>query len=156
MPAAHQTAGNVPEAPLAFRMRPRRLGDFVGQEEIVGLYQRAAVFGYPSSFFEIFCISLAKAMASGAVPVTTDFAAMAEVTGPYGVKVPSGVTDVTWCPPGRFDFALRDEASRRAWVRATVRLLREGVPEKTRAEMRAWARRYDWDIISKEWIRLFL
>src|SRR3990167_10082190 len=36
MPAAHQTAGNVPEAPLAFRMRPRRLGDFVGQEEIVG------------------------------------------------------------------------------------------------------------------------
>ena len=50
----------------------------ISHDEVARLYRRANVFAYPSEMAEIDCISLSKAMAAGAVPVTTDFAAMGE------------------------------------------------------------------------------
>jgi len=66
--------------------------------EIAKLYLTANIFGYPSEFAEIDCISLSKAMAAGAIPITTDFAAMGEKKH-GGVFIHSAKTKDDWAQP---------------------------------------------------------
>lgn len=47
-------------------------------DEVAKLYLKADVFAYPTRFPEIDCISLTKAMAAKAVPITTDYAVLPE------------------------------------------------------------------------------
>jgi tetratricopeptide (TPR) repeat protein len=58
----------------------------VGQDELACELLSADVYSYPSNFTEISCISAMRAQACGAIPVTTDFAALSE-TVKYGHKV---------------------------------------------------------------------
>jgi glycosyltransferase involved in cell wall biosynthesis len=58
----------------------------VGQDELARELLSADVYAYPSNFTEISCISAMRAQACGAIPVTTDFAALDE-TVKYGYKV---------------------------------------------------------------------
>jgi tetratricopeptide (TPR) repeat protein len=51
----------------------------IGQQDIVKLIQQSGVWAYPTQFPEIYCITAVKAQAGGAWPVTTDFAALAEM-----------------------------------------------------------------------------
>jgi glycosyltransferase involved in cell wall biosynthesis len=58
----------------------------VGQDELARELLSADVYAYPSNFTEISCISAMRAQACGAIPVTTDYAALDE-TVKYGYKV---------------------------------------------------------------------
>jgi glycosyltransferase involved in cell wall biosynthesis len=58
----------------------------IGQDELAKVLSEADVFAYPSHFEEISCISVMRAQACGCIPVTTDYAALAE-TNKYGIKV---------------------------------------------------------------------
>lgn len=58
----------------------------VGHRQLVKEFQMSGIWVYPSHFEEISCISAMKAQASGCVPVSTDYAALAE-TVKTGIKV---------------------------------------------------------------------
>lgn len=58
----------------------------VGQTELARELLSADVYAYPSNFTEISCISAMRAQACGAIPVTTNYAALDE-TVKYGYKV---------------------------------------------------------------------
>lgn len=117
--------------------------------EIANLYKRASVFGYPTEFAEIDCISLTKAMAAGAIPVTTTFAALGEKAGHGGIFVPVDKTNKDWCSPGQYDFGISDTEIKQAWIDGVVEMLKNP-PE--RSNMRSWAQEnYDWDKVADLW-----
>lgn len=117
--------------------------------DIAKLYQRAKIFAYPTEFAEIDCISARKAQAAGAIPVTTDFAALDE-TVQFGTKVHSKKTKDTWSLPYQSDFALNDPVAEQQWVDAVVHTLTQEAPEG----MREWTKRFDWDLIASQWLEL--
>jgi glycosyltransferase involved in cell wall biosynthesis len=122
----------------------------LSQAEVGKLYQRGAILAYPTDFPEIDCISVRKAQACGCVPVTTDFAALAESVQ-FGIKVPTPAGDA-WKYRDGFPYGIQDESAQRAWVDATVDLLTN--PDK-RTQLAtagaAWARQFAWPRIAARW-----
>ena len=52
----------------------------VDQEELVKCYQESAFFFHPNIWEEVFCVSMAEAMKSGAYPIITNIGALPEVS----------------------------------------------------------------------------
>jgi glycosyltransferase involved in cell wall biosynthesis len=120
--------------------------------EVAELYRRANIFAYPAEFAEIDCISLSKAMAAGAVPITTDFAALGEKANHGGVFLHSKKTKDNWFEPGKFHFEMTDPGLTAQFVEEAVKLLRNPPTEKEREPMREWARStFDWNAIADAW-----
>ena len=63
------------KAKMQQRMKALGVEDLgrISHGEVAELYRKANIFAYPSELAEIDCISLSKAMAAGAIPITTDF-----------------------------------------------------------------------------------
>ena len=121
----------------------------ISHGEVAKLYNEATVFGYPTEFAEIHCISAVKAQAAGAIPVTTDFAALNE-TVQHGFKIHSDKNKDNWCPPYKHDFSLENNIDK--WVDTVVKTLK-GEYNVDINNMREWAvDTYDWDKIAKLWI----
>jgi glycosyltransferase involved in cell wall biosynthesis len=143
---------------LEWMARTRREMDAAGieslgnltQAEVGKLYQRGAIYAYPSDFLENDCISIKKAQACGCVPVTTDAGGLAESVR-FGVTIPCKEKD-TAKQLRRWYFGVEDEASQRLWVDATVELLTNSAK---RAELAAggknWARQFAWPQIAARW-----
>ena len=124
----------------------------ISHSEIAALYQKANIFAYPSEYAEIDCISLSKAMAAGAIPITTDFAALGEKANHGGVFLHSKKTKDDWIQPGQFHFEITDPEQKAEFVREAVKLLRNPPAEEEREPMREWARStFDWDAIANRW-----
>lgn len=124
----------------------------VSHSEIAKLYHRANIFAYPSEMAEIDCISLSKAMAAGAIPVTTDFAAMGDKSSHGGVFIHSSKTRDNWALPGQFHFEITDPVQKAQFVEEVVKLLECPPSEESREAMRAWARQtFDWNTIADSW-----
>lgn len=126
----------------------------LGHTEVANLYKKARVFAYPSEFAEIDCISLSKAMAAGAIPVTTNFAAMGEKSGRGGFFIPSKKTKDTWYQSNRSDFSLQDKKEKKEWVKKTIQALKN--TNETYKGMREWAlKTFDWNTICDVWEKEF-
>ena len=124
----------------------------LGHGEIAQLYREANIFAYPSEFAEIDCISLSKAMAAGAIPITTDFAAMGEKSQHGGVFLHSNKTKDDWAQPLQFHFEMTDPEQKAQFVQEAVKLLLHPPSEAEREPMRAWARAtFDWNRIADSW-----
>lgn len=124
----------------------------ISHDEVAVLYRRANIFFYPSEMAEIDCISLSKAMAAGAIPVTTDFAALGDKAGHGGVFIHSTKTKDDWAQPYQFHFEVTDPAQKTQFVAEAVQLLRHPPTEQDREPMRAWARaEFDWNCIADAW-----
>ncbi len=119
------------------------------QKGIGELYQRASILAYPSTFAEIFCISLLKAQAAGCIPITTDFGAFKEVNK-FGVQIHTKITKDTWAPPYTFHFGLQDEKEQDAWVNAVVAQLKSGSTLDV-SKVSAWASDFTWVAVAKKW-----
>jgi predicted O-linked N-acetylglucosamine transferase (SPINDLY family) len=101
---------------------------------------------------EIDCISLSKAMAAGAIPVTTDFAAMGEKSQHGGVFIHSKKTRSDWLQSDQFHYEMTDPEQTAEFVRETVKLLLHPPSEPDREAMREWARcTFDWNRIADSW-----
>ena len=61
---------------------------YVPHNELIDAMQDSHVFAYPSIWEETCCISAIEAMAAGNVPVVTNFGALPETCGDYGIYVP--------------------------------------------------------------------
>ena len=93
----------------------------ISHSEVAALYRRANIFAYPSEMAEIDCISLSKAMAAGAIPITSDFAALGEKSGHGGVFLHSEKTMDTWALPGQFQFDMTNPEQKTEFVQEAVR-----------------------------------
>ena len=120
----------------------------LSQKECAKLYLKANVLAYPTEFAEIDCITVKKAQACGAKPVTTDFGALEESVQ-YGVKIHSEKTKDTWCAPNQFHFGLENEEAQNKWVDAIVKELQ--TPIEDRSEMKEWTKKFSWNKIAKSW-----
>lgn len=112
---------------------------------IASLYLKANIFGYPSEFAEIDCISLSKAMAGGAIPITTDFAAMGEKAKHGGVFIHSEKTKDDWARPYQFHFEMTGEAQKKQFVDEAVKFLLNPPSEKAREDMRERNREFSFE-----------
>lgn len=127
------------------------------QKEVGRLYQKAAVFAYPSEFAEIDCISVKKAQAAGAYAVTTDFGALGE-SNKYGVAVHSEKTKDNWNKPYQFHFGLEDTKLQAIFVELVVQKLKGGgnlLPEQ-RMHQEVWQKQFEWETIAKKWAQHFI
>jgi glycosyltransferase involved in cell wall biosynthesis len=121
------------------------------QHEVAKMYQRANILAYPTEFYEIDCISVRKAQLAGCLPISTDFAALAE-TNAHGIKIPSKKDTTNWSLPYQMTFGLTDEKAQEAWVKSCVDALRTPISDRT--NMVEWAKQYSWDIISNRWLTI--
>jgi glycosyltransferase involved in cell wall biosynthesis len=108
----------------------------IGQDEIVKEIYQSGIWAYPSLFPEVNCITGQKAMAGGAVPVTSDFAALKDLVK-YGQQVPMG------------DFEKPDI---KRYKEALIEALKKPVPESYRRTMMQWARdEFAWGKTAAGW-----
>ncbi len=124
----------------------------ISPTEIAALYHQANIFVYPSEMAEIDCISLSKAMAAGAIPITTDFAAMGEKSHHGGIFIRSKKTKDNWALPHQFHFEITDPQQKSQFIHEAVNLLRNPPAEAARESMRTSARlAFDWNTIADTW-----
>lgn len=114
----------------------------VGQDEIVRRMFGSAVWAYPCPFPEIYCITAVKAQAAGAVPVSTNFAALDQMVQ-FGSKI-----DI----PNDGGVGRADKEFLENYKNALIDMLKH--PEKQEAqrkEMMAWARTHSWQSVAEQW-----
>lgn len=105
----------------------------VGSDEVAEAYLKAEVWAYPTDFPEIDCITATKAMAAGAIPVTTDKAALLERN--QGIMVKGDI---------------HESQVVEEFKRELIALLKD---DKRKKELRKQlnVKDYDWDKIAKRW-----
>jgi glycosyltransferase involved in cell wall biosynthesis len=119
------------------------------QKDVAKLYLEGNVMLYPTEFAEIDCITVKKAQACGCLPITTDFGALEESVQ-YGVKIPSKKTKDNWAKPFQFSFGVETQEQKQKLADAVVEVLKRPIDD--RAEMKEWAKKFSWEIISDKWI----
>jgi glycosyltransferase involved in cell wall biosynthesis/Flp pilus assembly protein TadD len=118
----------------------------IGHKQINEEIFKSGVWAYPCPFPEVYCISGVKAQAGGAVPVSSNFAALDE-TVQYGVKIPMKAQDEK-TPVGQW---ADDELEE--FKKALIDMLKHPEKqEKIRPAMQKWAREQSWQSVAKQWI----
>lgn len=114
----------------------------VSQPDLEDWIKKCGIWAYPSHFYEINCISAIKAQLWGAVPVTTDFAALKE-TVKYGKRVEGEIYE---------NFALSPKMLESYKKELITSLKDEAWQKAEREQMMPWAReKYSWAEIAKQW-----
>lgn len=123
----------------------------LSQKECAKLYLEGNVLFYPTEFAEIDCITIKKAQACGAIPVTTDFGALDESVK-TGVKIHSHKTKDDWASPNQFHFGVSDETVKKQLIDAVVKQLQTPIGDRT--EMKEKMKFYEWPNIANKWIEI--
>ncbi len=137
-------AGTEPYVRLFQEMEGVHFLGRVSRAELVRHQREAQVMAYPCEWPENFCIAAMECLAAGAVPVTTDLAALATTVGAEGVLLPG---------------MPQEPAYQERFVAEVVRLLRDeeyrrGLAERGR---RRALERYGWDeVVKTQWEPLLL
>jgi glycosyltransferase involved in cell wall biosynthesis len=110
----------------------------VGQKDILKEYAKSSILAYPSEFTEISFIGGMKAQALGAIPITTNVAALNE-TIQFGLKVDT-------------DKIYTNEDAQYEFIEAIINLMENSPTEDDRKEMSNWARdKFNWDNVVRCW-----
>lgn len=121
----------------------------VSQIEINDHIFESGVWAYPCPFPEIYCITAIKAQAGGAIPVSSNFAALEE-TVQFGVKLPMK-EQKEGAKIGKGDIKFLDE-----YKAALIDMLKD--PKKQaaiRPKMMKWAKTQSWKKVAKQWSNEF-
>lgn len=122
----------------------------VSHEKIVEEIFKSGIWAYPCPFPEIYCITAVKAQAGGAVPVSSNFAALDE-TVQFGTKIPMRATD--------------EDASIGQWAKKDIETFKKALidmlknpkkQEQIRPGMMKWARKQSWKKVAETWQSEFL
>lgn len=118
----------------------------IAQGQIVEEIFKSGIWVYPCPFPEISCITAMKAQAGGAIPVSSNFAALEE-TVQFGVKVPMK--------------EMNEDAGYGQWNRKDIEKFKKSIidmlqyPEKQeviRPKMMKWAlENLGWDRVAQKW-----
>lgn len=116
----------------------------VGQDVIVQEIFKSGVWAYPCPFPEISCISAMKAQAGGAIPVSSNFAALEE-TVQWGKKITMQAQDEN-TPVGKWD-----DKDLETFRDALIDTLKNQ-DEAERKKMMDWSRKnQSWQAVAKGW-----
>lgn len=115
-------------------------------EQVADLYLKAAIYAYPTAFREIDCISITKALAAGAFPISTDYGAIREKAGHGGIFVhQSEVPEYS----GQIDFATTDEHTKKKIAEEIIHKLKNPIDPYF---IRRWALdNFSWTSIIDKW-----
>lgn len=117
----------------------------VNKRELAKSFAKSSIWAYPTDFWEISCITAMMAQANGAVPATTDFAALNE-TVKYGIKE-AGITEINVMPEGVLKKYTKD-------LIALLKNVRK--QQEIRPEMMKWAReQFTWSRVADGWSKLW-
>lgn len=118
----------------------------VGQHDIVREINKSGIWAYPCPFPEISCITAMKAQAGGAIPVSSDFAALKE-TVKFGVKVHMSQVDEQQ-PIGNWN---KKEVAN--YKRELVKLLKDPERQQSiRSAMMPQSRQiFAWKGVAEQW-----
>lgn len=109
----------------------------IGQDEINQEIFKSGIFAYPCFFPEVNCITAQKAMAGGAVPITSDFAVLKDIIK-HGEAVPMN--------------SFKPEDIERYKERLIWWLQHPEEQEKVRTKMMSWARKeFSWERTAQQW-----
>jgi tetratricopeptide (TPR) repeat protein len=111
----------------------------VGQEQLAKEYAKSGIWGYPTTFPEIHCITALKAQAHGCTPIVTDDFALSQ-TVKFGKKLPGPMTD-----PERI----------KNWVDEVIFQMKHPQSRGERLEMATWARTHTWAAVVRGWLGHF-
>lgn len=107
----------------------------VDHKTLAKKYLESKVWAYPTEFPEIFCITAVKANLAGCKPVITDVAALKETGGPSAEFVET-------------DRISNDDYNKQKFTKKLIKALKE---DHDSAEQEAWAKKFDYSNIVKEW-----
>lgn len=109
----------------------------IGQDKLHEEIFKSGIFAYPCTFPEVNCITAQKAMAGGAVPITSDFACLKDIIK-FGEQVQM------------HDFQDKDiERYKKALIKW---LLHPELQENERKKMMPWAREtFNWRLTAESW-----
>lgn len=106
----------------------------IGQKQLAKEVAKSGIYAYPSFFEEISCISAMRAQVAGAIPVTTDYAALAE-TNKYGIKVPGKAGE-----------------NNDAYVKELISLLKDEARQKEMREKMVKNKDiFSWERVARQW-----
>lgn len=106
----------------------------IGQKQLAKEVAKSAIYAYPSFFEEISCISCMRAQCLGAIPVTTDYAALSE-TNKYGIKVPGKAGE-----------------NNDAYVKELISLLKDEARQKEMREKMVKNKDiFSWERVARQW-----
>jgi tetratricopeptide (TPR) repeat protein len=118
----------------------------IGHQQIVEEIFKSGVWAYPCPFPEVYCITAVKAQAGGAVPVSSNFAALKE-TVQYGEILDMKAQDEK-TPVGQWD---KEELEK--FKVALIKVLKDTkYQESVRPAMQKWARTQSWKNTATKWI----
>lgn len=118
----------------------------IGHKQIAEEIFKSGVWAYPCPFPEVYCITAVKAQAGGAVPVSSNFAALKE-TVKYGEILDMKAQDEK-TPVGQWD---KEELEK--FKTALIKVLKDPeYQESIRPEMMAEMRKHSWEKVAKQWI----
>jgi tetratricopeptide (TPR) repeat protein len=107
---------------------------------------RSGVWAYPCPFPEIYCITAIKAQAGGAIPVSSNFAALDE-TVQFGIKL-----HMAEQKEGA-QIGLGDTKFLNQFRSELIKMLQnQKLQDTVRPRMMKWAREQSWDKIAKQWV----
>jgi tetratricopeptide (TPR) repeat protein len=112
----------------------------VDQMELSKAYARSGVWGYPTTFPEISCITAMKIQAHGCWPVTTTFGALNE-TVRHGVKI---------------DRVMDTDDAQRFWATEAIKAMLYPPSKEQRMAMAREARKWIWESVADQWEERFL
>ena len=107
----------------------------ISHEDVAKLMMSSALWLYPTCFFEVFCITAIKAQAAGAMPITTNVAALDEVVQD-GIKF--DVNDIYY-----------NQEAQEKFIAATVKAL-QNPPDHEAIRNKAKGR-WAWSVVAKQW-----
>jgi glycosyltransferase involved in cell wall biosynthesis len=147
----HNNPGNQPGGMGWMRMMQKWASELdgvtdhgkIGQQEIVQEIFKSGVWGYPCPFPEIYSITAVKAQAGGAIPVSSDFAALNE-TVQFGEKIHMAQKDED-TPVGSWD---KKEVE--TYKKTLIRALKDS-EIYDRQKMMKWARSQSWQAVATAW-----
>jgi len=121
----------------------------IGHKQINEEIFKSGVWAYPCPFPEVYCITAVKAQAGGAVPVSSNFAALKE-TVQFGEILDMKAQDEK-TPVGQWD-----KAELEKFKVALIKVLKDPeYQESIRPEMQKWARTQSWGATASKWIEDF-
>lgn len=121
----------------------------IGHKQINEEIFKSGVWAYPCPFPEVYCITAVKAQAGGAIPVSSNFAALKE-TVKFGEILEMSPHDEN-TPVGEWN---KEELEK--FKQALIKVLKDPeYQESIRLQMMTWARTQSWAATATGWIKDF-
>ncbi|MCH7928183.1 MAG: glycosyltransferase [Candidatus Dadabacteria bacterium] len=129
-------------------------GYMINHERVAIENLKAGALVYPTEFYEIDFIGGTKAMLGGAIPITTDFAALKEKIK-FGKTIHSKRTIDDWADIEDQSYGIRDEDTKEEFIEAIIEYLKNvhnPFIEGVRKDAQNYAKQtYNWDRIINMW-----